>query len=229
MGLMHFSAVVVGQHQSLDGFHMVRTASLRIESDQTVPVQLDGDAGGFLACGDRGHSAAREVLGGAFVSPPHRRSTTRRRVTPHQVAIGEHQCGPDQALLLIAGPCVLESEELALTIAGQLKAICQELPLQLVFKASFDKANRTSVESYRGVGLDRGLEILQRVRQDTGIPVTTDIHEPSQAAAVGQVCDLLQIPAFLARQTDLLAAAARTGRPVHVKRASSWHPATCVM
>jgi 2-dehydro-3-deoxyphosphooctonate aldolase (KDO 8-P synthase) len=99
-----------------------------------------------------------------------------------------------------------------------LKEIAAELAVSLVFKASFDKANRTSVTAYRGPGLERGLAILQRVKERTGLPITTDIHEPRQAAPVGQVCDLLQIPAFLARQTDLLLAAAATGRPVHVKK-----------
>jgi 2-dehydro-3-deoxyphosphooctonate aldolase (KDO 8-P synthase) len=98
------------------------------------------------------------------------------------------------------------------------------LPVQLVFKASFDKANRTSVESYRGPGLEKGLAILRRVKQSTGLPVTTDIHETHQAGPAAEVCDLLQIPAFLARQTDLLAAAARTGRAVHVKKGQFMAP-----
>jgi 2-dehydro-3-deoxyphosphooctonate aldolase (KDO 8-P synthase) len=132
--------------------------------------------------------------------------------------IGPYRCGRGQPLLIIAGPCVLESEELALRIAGRLKEIAAELSIPLVFKASFDKANRTSVASYRGPGLEHGLAMLRQVKQATGLPVTTDIHEPLQAAAVGQVCDLVQIPAFLARQTDLLLAAAATGRPVHVKK-----------
>jgi 2-dehydro-3-deoxyphosphooctonate aldolase (KDO 8-P synthase) len=119
---------------------------------------------------------------------------------------------------VIAGPCVIENADLTLSIAAGLKQISEELSLPLVFKASFDKANRTSVNSYRGPGLVDGLEILARVRQSTGLPVTTDIHLPDQAGPVGDVCDLLQIPAFLARQTDLLVAAARTGRPVHVKK-----------
>jgi 2-dehydro-3-deoxyphosphooctonate aldolase (KDO 8-P synthase) len=119
---------------------------------------------------------------------------------------------------VIAGPCVIENADLTLSIAAGLKQISEELSLPLVFKASFDKANRTSVNSYRGPGLVAGLEILARVRQSTGLPVTTDIHLPDQAGPVGDVCDLLQIPAFLARQTDLLVAAARTGRPVHVKK-----------
>ncbi len=113
---------------------------------------------------------------------------------------------------------MIETEELALQIAERLRRIADELAVPLVFKASFDKANRTSVSAYRGPGLDRGLTILRRVRQAVGLPITTDIHEPPQAAAVAEVCDLLQIPAFLARQTDLLLAAATTGRPVHVKK-----------
>jgi len=120
--------------------------------------------------------------------------------------------------MIIAGPCVLEDEALALSIAERLKSIAADLALPLIFKASFDKANRTSVTSYRGPGLKRGIDILAKVKEATGLPVTTDIHEPSQAAAVGEICDLIQIPAFLARQTDLLSAAAATGRPVQVKK-----------
>jgi 2-dehydro-3-deoxyphosphooctonate aldolase (KDO 8-P synthase) len=132
--------------------------------------------------------------------------------------IGPLRCGRGQPLLVIAGPCVLETEELALRIAGRLAEVAGELSVPLVFKASFDKANRTSVSSYRGPGLEHGLAILRRVKQATGLPVTTDIHVPGQAAAVGEVCELVQIPAFLARQTDLLLAAAATGRAVHVKK-----------
>jgi 2-dehydro-3-deoxyphosphooctonate aldolase (KDO 8-P synthase) len=139
--------------------------------------------------------------------------------------IGTYRCGPGEPLLVIAGPCVLETPELALRIATRLVQIAAALPIQLVFKASFDKANRTSLESYRGPGLDAGLEILARVKRETGLPITTDIHESYQAAAAGQVCDLLQILAFLARQTDLLVAAARTGRAVHVKKAQFLAPA----
>jgi 2-dehydro-3-deoxyphosphooctonate aldolase (KDO 8-P synthase) len=119
---------------------------------------------------------------------------------------------------VIAGPCVIEDQPHTLSIAEQLKQIAKELSLPLIFKASFDKANRTSVESYRGPGLQSGLAILEQVKQSTGLPVTTDIHQPDQAAPAAEVCDLLQIPAFLARQTDLLVAAAKTGRPVHVKK-----------
>lgn len=132
--------------------------------------------------------------------------------------IGSYQCGTGHPLVLIAGPCVLESESLALSIAGRLAEIADRLKIQLVFKASFDKANRTSIDSFRGLGLEAGMAILKKVREATGLPVTTDIHESYQAAPVGEVCDLIQIPAFLARQTDLLVAAARTGRAVNVKK-----------
>jgi 2-dehydro-3-deoxyphosphooctonate aldolase (KDO 8-P synthase) len=134
------------------------------------------------------------------------------------------RCGRGQPLLVIAGPCVIESEELTLAIALRLKQIATELAVPLVFKASFDKANRTSVAAYRGPGLERGLAILRRVKESTGLPVTTDIHEPRQAAPAAEVCDLLQIPAFLARQTDLLLAAAATGRAVHVKKGQFMAP-----
>ena len=120
--------------------------------------------------------------------------------------------------MVIAGPCVIEDAAATLAIAERLRQIAQELSLALVFKASFDKANRTSIDSFRGPGLQGGLDILREVKRATGLPVTTDIHLPEQAAPVGEVCDLVQIPAFLARQTDLLVAAAETGRPVHVKK-----------
>jgi 2-dehydro-3-deoxyphosphooctonate aldolase (KDO 8-P synthase) len=119
---------------------------------------------------------------------------------------------------------VIETEQLTLSIATELAKLVASWPVQLVFKASFDKANRTSGSAFRGVGLEEGLRILDRVRQATGLPVVTDIHEPSQAAAAAEVCDLLQIPAFLARQTDLLAAAARTGKAVHVKKGQFMAP-----
>ncbi len=132
--------------------------------------------------------------------------------------VGPYRCGRGEPLLLIAGPCVLENESLALRIASKLRDIAKELDVPLVFKASFDKANRTSAEAFRGPGLENGLEILSRVKSETELPVTTDIHESSQAAPAGEVCDLLQIPAFLARQTDLLLASARTGKSVNVKK-----------
>ena len=132
--------------------------------------------------------------------------------------IGPLRCGRGQPLLVIAGPCVIEDEALTLSIAQRLQRIAGQLNVQLIFKASFDKANRTSVDSDRGPGLEAGLAILDRVKESTGLPVTTDVHESWQAAPVAEVCQLLQIPAFLARQTDLLSAAARTGRAVHVKK-----------
>ncbi|MAV37890.1 MAG: 3-deoxy-8-phosphooctulonate synthase [Planctomycetaceae bacterium] len=138
--------------------------------------------------------------------------------------IGPYQCGTGQSLLLIAGPCVIESESLTIEIAQRLQELTAKLAIALVFKASFDKANRTSTDAYRGPGLERGLQILEAVKRSTGLPVTTDIHESPQAAAVGQVCQLIQIPAFLARQTDLLVAAARTKRAVHVKKAQFLSP-----
>jgi 2-dehydro-3-deoxyphosphooctonate aldolase (KDO 8-P synthase) len=138
--------------------------------------------------------------------------------------IGDYRCGVGHPLLIIAGPCVIESEELTLRIADRLRAISTELPVQIVFKASFDKANRTSGDSFRGVGLDAGLAILEQVKRQTGLPVTTDIHESPQAAAVGAICDVIQIPAFLARQSDLLAAAAATGRCVNVKKGQFMAP-----
>ncbi len=139
-------------------------------------------------------------------------------------AIGPYHCGTGQPLLLIAGPCVIESELLCLQIAVRLRELVAGLPVQLVFKASFDKANRTSGEAFRGMGIQEGLRVLDRVKRDTGLPVTTDLHESQQACAVGEVCDLLQIPAFLARQTDLLVAAAETGRAVHVKKGQFMAP-----
>lgn len=140
------------------------------------------------------------------------------------VEVGPYRCGRSEPLLLIAGPCVLESVELTLAIAEALRKIADRLPVQLVFKASFDKANRTSLSSFRGPGLEDGLAMLERVRDTTGLPVTTDVHESSQCAEAGQVCDLLQIPAFLCRQTDLLIAAAETGKPVNVKKGQFLSP-----
>src|SRR5262245_10119938 len=124
--------------------------------------------------------------------------------------IGTYGCGTSEKLLVVAGPCVIENEALTLRIAERLAEVTRDLPVQLVFKASFDKANRTSLDSYRGAGLEEGLRILERAGQAAGVPVTTDVHESSEAEDVGQVCALLQIAAFLARQTGLLIAAART-------------------
>jgi 2-dehydro-3-deoxyphosphooctonate aldolase (KDO 8-P synthase) len=139
--------------------------------------------------------------------------------------IGSYRCGLHEPLLVIAGPCVIENQSLTLQIAERLAQDTSGMPVQLVFKASFDKANRTSTDAYRGPGLDEGLRILEEVSRATGLPVTTDIHLPAQAMPVGQVCALLQIPAFLARQTDLLVAAAETGRAVNVKKGQFMAPA----
>lgn len=143
----------------------------------------------------------------------------------HRTAqVGPYRCGSGEPLLVIAGPCVLENEALTMQIAQTLVKANESLPIQVVFKASFDKANRTSIDAYRGPGLDEGLQMLQRVREATGLPVTTDIHEANQAAPAAEVCDLLQVPAFLARQTDLLVAAAETGKAVNVKKGQFMAP-----
>ncbi|HTI51048.1 MAG TPA: 3-deoxy-8-phosphooctulonate synthase [Planctomycetaceae bacterium] len=138
------------------------------------------------------------------------------------VEIGSIRCGTGQPLLFIAGPCVIESEALVLEVARRLAALRDELGIALVFKSSFDKANRTSVESYRGPGLSAGLEILAKVREQTGLDVLTDVHEPHQAEPAAKVCRILQIPAFLARQTDLVQAVAeataRYGGVVNIKK-----------
>jgi 2-dehydro-3-deoxyphosphooctonate aldolase (KDO 8-P synthase) len=145
-------------------------------------------------------------------------------VASNPAQIGTYRCGTGQPLLVIAGPCVIESVDGTLAIAARLAEIADTLGVNLVFKASFDKANRTCVDSFRGPGLEAGLEVLQLVKQRTSLPVTTDIHEPSHAAPAGQVCDLLQLPAFLVRQTDLLLAAAATGRAVTAKKAQFLAP-----
>ncbi|GAB5401830.1 MAG: 3-deoxy-8-phosphooctulonate synthase [Aureliella sp.] len=126
--------------------------------------------------------------------------------------------------MIIAGPCVMESLDLTLSIAQRLREISDRVKMPCVFKASFDKANRTSHSGFRGIGLDEGLRILEKVGQETGLPTTTDIHLPEQAAPVAEVCHLLQVPAFLARQTDLLLAAAKTNRPVNVKKGQFMAP-----
>lgn len=124
----------------------------------------------------------------------------------------------DGNLVFIAGPCVIESEAATLEIARSLKAIAGELGLPLIFKASFDKANRTSVDSYRGPGLEQGLKILGRVKAEMGLPILSDLHEVSQVATAAEVLDVLQIPAFLCRQTDLVVAAAKTGKVLNIKK-----------
>src|SRR5437868_10850716 len=121
-------------------------------------------------------------------------------------------------LFLIAGPCVIESRDHVLFMAAELKKITSQAGIPFVFKASYDKANRTSIKSFRGPGADEGLNLLREVREKVGVPILSDIHEPSQAELAGKILDIVQIPAFLSRQTDLLIAAARTGRIVNAKK-----------
>jgi len=132
--------------------------------------------------------------------------------------------GGGGALPVIAGPCVIESEDLVVEMAHTLAAMAERLGVPLVFKSSFDKANRSSIESYRGPGLEEGLRVLRIVKAETGLPVITDVHEPDQCGPAAEVCDVLQIPAFLCRQTDLVVAAARTGRAVNVKKGQFMAP-----
>lgn len=146
------------------------------------------------------------------------------KLSNHPVRIGNIVCGTSDSMTLIAGPCVIESLDLCLRIAESVLQACQELGIGYIFKASFDKANRTSGASFRGPGLDDGLEVLEKVRTRLGIPVTTDVHLPDQASAAAEVCDLLQIPAFLARQTDLLVACAATNKPLNVKKGQFMAP-----
>ncbi len=138
--------------------------------------------------------------------------------------IGRVKIGGGAPLALIAGPCVIESEAHTLKLAEAIRDICTALKMPLVFKASFDKANRSSIQSFRGPGPKEGLRILGLVRKQLGVPLLSDIHEPQQASAAGEVLDCLQIPAFLCRQTDLLAAAAATGRCVNVKKGQFLSP-----
>lgn len=132
---------------------------------------------------------------------------------------------------LIAGPCVIESEESVMSIAKEMKSITDELGIPYTFKASFDKANRTSIRSFRGPGIEEGLRILKKVKDAYQVPICTDIHEPWQAEKAAEVCDILQIPAFLCRQTDLLVAAAKTGKCINIKKAqflAPWDMKNCI-
>ena len=140
------------------------------------------------------------------------------------VRVGDYLCGAGQPLLWILGPCVIESHDLTLSIADTLRTLSDQLGIPVVFKASFDKANRSSAKTFRGHGIDEGLKTLAAVRRRTGLPVTTDVHETHQVKPVAEVCDLLQIPAFLARQTDLIQAAGETGKPVNVKKGQFMAP-----
>jgi 2-dehydro-3-deoxyphosphooctonate aldolase (KDO 8-P synthase) len=144
-------------------------------------------------------------------------------VVPVELAPGVVAGGPD-GFPVIAGPCVVESPELVLEVARRLAAAARRLGLPLVFKSSFDKANRSSIASYRGPGMKEGLAALAEVRRATGLPVLTDVHEPAQCGPAAEVCDVLQIPAFLCRQTDLIVEAARTGRAHNVKKGQFMAP-----
>jgi 2-dehydro-3-deoxyphosphooctonate aldolase (KDO 8-P synthase) len=140
------------------------------------------------------------------------------------VSVGPYNVGGGRPLLWICGPCVIEGHDFTLRLAETLRGVADTLRIPLVFKASFDKANRSSGKSFRGPGLEEGLKTLDAVRRTTGLPVTTDVHECHQAAAVAEVCEILQVPAFLARQTDLLEACGRTGRVVNVKKGQFMAP-----
>jgi len=132
--------------------------------------------------------------------------------------------GGTTPLFVIAGPCVIESEEKTFSLAREIKAVCAGLKLPFIFKASYDKANRSSVKSYRGAGIGRGLAILERIREELSVPVLSDVHETSQVARAAEVLDIIQIPAFLCRQTDLIVEAAKTGKPLNLKKGQFLSP-----
>ena len=134
------------------------------------------------------------------------------------VSCGKYNIGDNEDLLLIAGPCALESYDLCLETGSEIKSICNKLGINYCFKASFDKANRTSVTSFRGPGMEKGLEILAKIKKELNVPIVTDIHESYQAEPVSKVADIIQIPAFLCRQTDLIVAAANTGKCINIKK-----------
>jgi 2-dehydro-3-deoxyphosphooctonate aldolase (KDO 8-P synthase) len=138
------------------------------------------------------------------------------------------EVGLDKPLFLIAGPCVIESRQLALDTAGQLKEICRSLGVDFIFKSSYDKANRSSGKSFRGLGMETGLDILAEVKKQIGVPVLTDVHAEHEVAAVAAVVDVLQTPAFLARQTDFIQACAASGKPVNIKKGQFMAPGDMV-
>lgn len=145
-------------------------------------------------------------------------------MTSRGFEIGKVRIGGDAPLFVIAGPCVIESEAHASATAKRLRAAADQLAIPLIFKASYDKANRSAVSSYRGPGLKEGLRILAEIKRETGLPILTDVHEVSHVGPAGEVCDVLQIPAFLSRQTDLLVAAGRSGRAVNIKKGQFLSP-----
>ena len=139
------------------------------------------------------------------------------------IKLNNFEIGKDK-LTILAGPCAMESKEISLTTAKKLKEICNKLDINFIFKTSFDKANRSSLTSYRGLGMDRGLEILDEIKKELNVPIVTDIHEVWQAEPTAKVADIIQIPAFLCRQTDLLVAAAKTGKIVNIKKGQFLSP-----
>jgi 2-dehydro-3-deoxyphosphooctonate aldolase (KDO 8-P synthase) len=138
--------------------------------------------------------------------------------TPRHVSIGDLSLGNDLPMVMIAGPCVMESRDHALDMSGALSEMAKKLGIGLIYKTSYDKANRTSSDSPRGVGLDEALKVFTDIKKETGLPVLTDVHDPGHCAAAADVVDVLQIPAFLCRQTDLLIAAGNTGKAINVKK-----------
>lgn len=142
----------------------------------------------------------------------------------HDVAFKNFKIGKNQPLAILSGPCVIETEELALSTAEFLKQLCEKLQINLIYKSSYDKANRSSGDSFRGVGIEKGLRILEKVKKEFDIPVVTDVHSPEEAKMAAEVCDVLQIPAFLCRQTDLILAAAATGAVINVKKGQFMAP-----
>jgi len=139
-------------------------------------------------------------------------------MNPHRIHIADFEIGNNRPFVLMAGPCVIESEDFTLRVAESIRDVAATCGIPLIFKSSFDKANRTSKGGFRGPGLEEGLRILKRVKDETGVPVITDVHTPEQAGPVAQVADVLQTPAFLCRQTDFIEAVAKTGKPVNIKK-----------
>jgi len=139
-------------------------------------------------------------------------------VSHHHIHVADFEIGNDLPFVLFAGPCVIEGEDFSLKVAEQIRDIANRVGVSLVFKSSFDKANRTSVDGFRGPGLEEGLRILQRVKNEVGVPIITDVHTPEQAKPVAEVADILQTPAFLCRQTDFIIEVAKAGKPVNVKK-----------
>ncbi|MDQ6989577.1 MAG: 3-deoxy-8-phosphooctulonate synthase [Mariprofundaceae bacterium] len=139
-------------------------------------------------------------------------------MNPHHIQVADFKIGNDLPFVLFAGPCVIEGEDFTLKVATQIRDIAAKVGVPFVFKSSFDKANRTSVDGFRGPGLEEGLRILQRVKDEVGVPIITDVHTPEQAKPVAEVADILQTPAFLCRQTDFIVEVAKAGKPVNVKK-----------